>query len=293
MVLSRVTRGTTGANRLRRVDRWLLARHGAALRRAAGPLVVDLGFGASPTTTLELAARVSAVVPDVEVVGVEVDASRVADARRLAADRAGRGAGVVAGDGAGVRFVTGGFDLAGARGTSGARPSVVRAANVLRQYGEGEVLGAWATMAAACAPGAVLVDATCDEVGRRAAWVEVRVGDDLGATPVSLTLSLRLAGLQRPSEVAPRLPKALIHRNVPGEGVHALLVSLDAAWERAAATGSFGVRQRWVATCRAVAAAGWPLVGGQGRWRLGEVSVAWDAVAPSSPGSRTSAHQDP
>ena len=50
--VGQITRGTTGTNRLRRVDRWI-ARH-PALRRAADPLVVDLGFGASAVTALEL-----------------------------------------------------------------------------------------------------------------------------------------------------------------------------------------------------------------------------------------------
>ncbi len=303
MVLSRVTRGTTGVNRLRRVDRWILARHGPALRGAGSPLVVDLGFGAHPTTTLELDRRLSAAVPGVEVVGVEVDPSRVAAAQRLVDAGAG-GAGAAA---TRVRFVEGGFDLGAVRrlgARPGSRPAVVRAANVLRQYDEQEVGPAWSTMAAACAPGAVLVDATCDEVGRRAAWVEVGVGGDLRPSALSLTLSVRLADLQRPSEVAPRLPKVLIHRNVPGEGVHAFLSAMDGAWVRAAPLATFGTRQRWVATCRALASDGWPLIGREQRWRLGEVSVAWSAVAPSSaspgpssapssPARRPERHQEP
>ncbi len=54
----RITRGTTGTNRLRRVDRWIAAQ--PVLRRATDPLVVDLGYGASATTTLELAERLRA-----------------------------------------------------------------------------------------------------------------------------------------------------------------------------------------------------------------------------------------
>ena len=50
MPIGQVTRGTTGTNRLRRVDRWIAQL--AALRRATDPLVVDLGYGASATTTL-------------------------------------------------------------------------------------------------------------------------------------------------------------------------------------------------------------------------------------------------
>ena len=167
---------------------------------------------------------------------------------------------------------------------------VVRAANVLRQYDEAEVVPAWQEVAAAMVPGGLLVDLTCDEVGRRAAWAEVRVGADGSPRPLSLTLSVRLAGLERPGEVAARLPKALIHRNVPGEGVHAWLGALDEAWARAAPLGALGAGQRWVATCAAVAEQGWPVLGGPRRWRLGEVGVAWSAVAPSGRGR---AHQDP
>ena len=295
VVLSRVTRGTTGAQRLRRVDRWLVGARASVLRAAERPLVVDLGFGARPGTTVELAARLARVRADVEVVGVEVDPARVAAARaelaRRAADAAPPGG---APDGAGpvtgaavarVRFAVGGFELAGLPA-----PVVVRAANVLRQYDEAEVVPAWRAMARATAPGGLLVDATCDEVGRRAAWVEVRVASDGSPRPVSLTLSVRLAGLERPGEVAARLPKVLIHRNVPGEGVHAWLRALDDAWARAAPLGALGARQRWVAACTAVAGQGWPVLGGPARWRLGEVGVAWSAVAPSGGGT---AHQDP
>ena len=55
------TRGTTAPNRLRRVDRWLVAAHAGLLRSAADPLVVDLGYGSSPVTCVELATRLRAV----------------------------------------------------------------------------------------------------------------------------------------------------------------------------------------------------------------------------------------
>jgi hypothetical protein len=41
----------------------------------------------------------------------------------------------------------------------------------------------------------------------------------------------------------------------------------------------FGPRQRWVAAAERLAADGWPVVGGRERWRLGELTVAWAAVA--------------
>ena len=261
--VGRPTRGTTGTNRLRRVDRWAAGARAGLLRRADDPLVVDLGYGASPVTTLELAARLRAVRPDVEVVGLEIDPDRVARAVPLA--------------GPGVRFARGGFELGAPSVLGGRRPVLVRAANVLRQYPVDAVVPAWAEVTARLAPGGLLVDATCDEVGRRAAWVAVAAGRS-GPEALSLTVSLRLAGLERPGVVAERLPKSLISRNTPGEPVHAWLSALDDAWARAAPLAAFGARQRFAATCAAVGEAGWPVLDGPSRWRLGEVSVAASAV---------------
>ncbi len=279
------TRGTTGANRLRRLDRWLTGPAAAVLAAAADPLVVDLGHGASPVTTLELARALRAVRRDVEVVGLEIDPARVAAARAWPGSQ-GSGDEAVGGERA-VRFELGGFEL-GPVGSSGRAPVLVRAANVLRQYPEASVGAAWAHVVARLAPGGLLVDATCDELGRRAAWLAVVAGVDGAPRPVSLTLSVRLADLQRPSDVAERLPKSLIHRNVPGEGVHAWLGALDAAWERTAALAPYGPRQRWSATCAAVRRQGWTVLDGPRRWRLGEVSTTVPltphAPPPGAPG---------
>ena len=230
--VGQITRGTTGTNRLRRVDRWI-ARH-PALRRAADPLVVDLGYGASGVTALELFARLSRARPDVEVLGLEIDPARVARARAQL-DDVRAGAAPFPRD-ARVSFARGGFEVPV---TGGRRPAVVRAFNVLRQYDETDVRHAWQTMAGRLTPEGLLVEGTCDEIGRICTWVAV--GPD--TEPRTLTVSLRLAGLRHPSVAAERLPKALIHRNVPGEPV------------------------------------GWPLLE-RSRWRLGEVTVPWSAVAP-------------
>ena len=61
----------------------------------------------------------------------------------------------------------------------------------------------------------------------------------------------------------------------------ALLQAMDTAWIQAAPQASYGNRQRWLAMCAALRAAGWPLLTGPARWRLGEITVAWDAVAPA------------
>jgi SAM-dependent methyltransferase len=262
-----ITRGTTNVNRLRRVDRWLAGPAAARLRASADPVVVDLGFGATPVTAIEMLERLRRVRPDLEVVGIEIDPARVAAARAAARP--------------GLSFAVGGFEVPL---PDGRRPAVVRAFNVLRQYPEDAVEPAWQVMRQRLAPGGLLVEGTCDEIGRRATWIAV----DAERGPLSLTLSLRLAGLIRPSEVAERLPKALIHRNVPGEPVHALLTALDDAWARHSPLATFGARQRWIATVRSLATGGWPVLDPPARWRLGEVTVAWPAVAPSPQGVRRS-----
>ena len=268
-VFGQITRGTTGTNRLRRVDRWI-ARH-PALRRAADPLVVDLGYGASGVTAFEQYARLVRARADVEVLGLEIDPARVSRARaQLAQVRAGGTA--VAADSR-VSFARGGFEVPVPRGR---RPAVIRAMNVLRQYDESHVAAAWEAMAARLMPGGLLVEGTCDEIGRIATWVAV--GPD--AVPRTLTISLRLAGLQHPSIAAERLPKALIHRNVPGERVHGLLDALGAEWDRAAAVSPFGAEHRWRTALAALTDAGWPLQE-RSRWRLGELTLPWEAIRPA------------
>jgi hypothetical protein len=290
-----ITRGTTNPSRLRRVDRWIATVLPAVLRAAdqaaRPPLIVDLGFGASPVTTLELYRAVRAVVPAAEVAGLEIDPARVTCARlRLAALRA-------AGDELpGLSFAVGGFELPAPR-----RPVLVRAFNVLRQYQEEQAWAAWSRLRAGLAAGGVLVEGTCDEIGRRAVWVtlpalpatarpggQARPGgeppaDDAGRGAL-VTFAARIASLERPSDLAERLPKVLIQRNVPGEPVHQFLRDFDRAWERAAPYSAFGRRQRWLAAVTALSAA-WPVLrsapfGGPRRWRLGEVTLPWEALAP-------------
>lgn len=264
-----LTRGTTNPNRLRRVDRWIaFALRDVLTAPAAAPLVVDLGYGSSPVTVLELADRLARVRSDVRLLGIEIDLERVRSAQALA-------------DPPRVTFAHGGFEipLPGGLAPEGS-PQLVRAFNVLRQYDESQVLPAWTQVVGRLAPGGALVEGTCDELGRLATWVDVRAGVDGGAVPRTLTLSWRLRGLVTPSVIAERLPKGLIHRNVAGEPVHTLMRAVDAAWARHAPLADFGARQRFAATARSLREAGWPVRHGPGRWRLGELTLDWSAVAP-------------
>lgn len=265
------TRGTTGTNRLRRNDRWIAASE--AFRKASDPLVVDLGYGASGVTAFELATRLRRIRPDAEVLGLELDPERVATARSQLDDvRAGR---TPFAPDLPVSFARGGFEVPL---PDGRRPAVIRAMNVLRQYDESDVADAWRRVASRLAPGGMLVEGTCDEIGRVAGWVDVAAG----GSPVTFTISLRLSELEHPGIVAERLPKALIHRNVPGEGVHSLLTTLDREWEHAAALSTFGAVQRWLAAVAALRAQGIPIQGTKSRWRLGELTVPWHTVSPAS-----------
>ena len=237
-------------------SRWLAGPQAWRLRNAEDPLVVDLGYGASPATAVELFERLSAVRSDVRVVGIEIEPERVRLAKAL--------------ERPGLSFQLGGFEL-----PVPGRPALVRAFNVLRQYEEADVPAIWRLVQDRLAPGGLFIDGTCDEIGRRVTWVAL---DDV--RPLSLGLSMRFGGFELPSEIAERLPKALIHRNVPGERIHTYLQALDKAWLEAAPLASFGNRQRWTAMCRLLRVGGWPVQDGPSRWRLGELTVGWEAVAP-------------
>lgn len=250
----RITRGTTNINRLRRVDRWMATDASVltALGEVNAPLVVDLGYGARPDTTVEMAQRLRAVAPDLEMVGLEIDPERVVEPRD------------------GVRFGLGGFELAGLR------PQLIRAFNVLRQYDEDEVWPAWRRLMDRLGPNGVIVEGTCDELGRRCTWVLLDADG-----PRSLTLSWAPAYTSRPSEVAERLPKALIHRNVPGEPVHDLLVAADRCWDVAAPHAAFGPRARWRETLRLLSEAGVPVEPVRRRSVDNVLTVPWSVVAPT------------
>ena len=222
------------------------------------PIIVDLGYGATPHTTLELADRLASVNPSIRVIGIEIDPDRVLAAQSSATDR--------------VSFVRGGFEVP----LPHDQPAdVIRAFNVLRQYDESEVNDIWNRLQSRLSPRGIILDGTCDEIGRVSTWVSLgKCG------PESLTVALRLAELVTPSIAAERLVKALIHRNVPGESIHRFFGDLDRLWAVSSPLQVYSPSQRWIAAVRAMKAEGWPVQGTAREWRLGEITVDWDAVAP-------------
>ena len=196
----------------------------------------------------------------VHVVGVEIEKDRVARGLEIAEP--------------GLDFMLGGFETPLPQGIE--KADVIRAFNVLRQYDESDVPAAWNLMVSRLNDDGVLVEGTCNEIGRVSSWVTLTK-----AGPQLFTISLHLGSLEKPSIVAERLPKALIHHNVEGKRIHDYLTELDQAWATHAPLGTFGALQRWLAVCETMTAGGWPIVVNRKRWRLGELTVDWAAVKPN------------
>ncbi|MEM7245561.1 MAG: class I SAM-dependent methyltransferase [Acidobacteriota bacterium] len=215
------TRGKTAANRLRRLDAYLAACESSLLRRGPEPLVVDLGFGATPGTTVEMADRL-AQVASVRVVGVEIDRDRVAAA--ASAERSG------------LSFVLGGFDF-----ETETPATIIRALNVLRQYDEAEIVPAWTQLGERLVDGGLLVEGTSDPHGRLMVVNLLRRRDDR-LEHEGVLFSVRLTADFHPRDLQAVLPKNLIHHVVPGEPVHELFDDWSSCWQRARTRRSFGQR---------------------------------------------------
>jgi D-serine deaminase-like pyridoxal phosphate-dependent protein len=255
-----ITRGTTNPNRLRRIDRYLTQL--TSLRQISNPLAVDLGYGRTPVTALELLARLEKTAPGVRVLGIEIDPERVKEARVLEHNR--------------LAFAHGGFEIPIPTVFSDrVDVDLIRALNVLRQYQESEVASAWSLMQSRLSESGIIVEGTSDEIGRVASWITLDKH-----RPISFTVSLRLPGLDKPSKVAERLPKILIHKNTPGNKIHSYLAELDSAWDKAAGFAAFGSAQRFVQTAKNLVQAGWPIDVAPKRWRLGELTVNYEAISP-------------
>jgi hypothetical protein len=217
-----ITRGTTNPNRLRRIDRYLSQL--SYLRTLPNPLAVDLGYGKTPVTAVELLGRLAKVAPGIRVLGIEIDPARVSEAKSLEHSR--------------LAFEHGGFEVPIPKVFSDrVDVDLIRALNVLRQYSESEVLSAWGLMQSRLSNHGLIIEGTSDEIGRVASWITLDK-----SKPLTFTISLRLQGLDKPSKVAERLPKILIHKNTPGNNIHRYLMELDLAWDKAAGFGALWFR---------------------------------------------------
>ena len=207
------TRGKTAQNRLRRVDLFLQWYAPEILRRSDGAwaraFFVDLGYGAEPFTTLETAARLRQLNPDLRLLGVEIDPDRVAIAQPYA-DRQ-------------TIFRRGGFNLPLMVDVDGQPEMVrcIRAFNVLRQYEEADVFAAYAAMADGVLPGGLLVEGTSDPTGR--IWVANvlrRVAGRVAAGGIGFQHQLSRASIRRSfSPCCPRTTSTVCSRGA-NRGIH-------------------------------------------------------------------------
>ena len=236
-----ITRGKTACNRLRRVDNFLLLYDPGLLTRQDdeydGALFVDVGYGANPTTTLESAERLRRVNPNLPVLGVEIEAERVAIAKSYEDTQ--------------TFFRLGGFNLPLKHWSDGRpeRVRLIRAFNVLRQYDENAVIDAYKTLAPYVLPGGLMIEGTSDPFGR--IWVAnlARKAEDTDLWKMeALVFSTNFRQPFDPGDFQTILPKNYIHRVVPGERIYDFFQNWKQAAHETRAMQVWGPRQ-WFYTC--------------------------------------------
>lgn len=197
---------------------------------------MDLGYGETPTTTLEAARAFRAVNPGLPVIGIEIDPARVAGAAPFEDER--------------TRFRRGGFELPLEPGES---VRLVRAMNVLRQYPEDASGPAHTALLERILPGGLLIEGTSSPNGDLLVVNRVRAGEPRDRT-VLFAVDPYALPADGPRALQTRLPKDLIHRVVPGEPVADLMDAWDLAWRQARPAAAFGPWAHWRAALRALCA---------------------------------------
>ena len=220
-------------------DPGLLTRGDGAF---ADALFVDVGYGEEPITALESAARFRRLNANLRVLGVEIDAERVARAQPYTDDQ--------------TFFRMGGFNLPLEAGES---VRAMRAFNVLRQYEEADVLPAWERMARYVLPGGLLLEGTSNPTGGIWAANVLRRTEDqrLPWHREALVFFTNFSMGFDPVEFQTILPKNYIHRVVPGEPVFDFFSAWKAAAAETSALQTWGPRQWYIAAAEALSRRGY------------------------------------
>lgn len=209
----RPTRGRTAPGRLRALDAWVCRAEAPLLARADGPWAtaafVDLGLGEDPATTVEAAAAFRALRPDLPVIGVDREATRVEAARAVAP-----------GD-----YRLGTFDLPLEPGES---VRLLRVMNLLRAHRPADVHAIHAHLGSQLLDGALLLEGTSDpEGGVLVTHLLRRRGADLVREGLLFHTDFRQGFA--PILFRDRLPRDLRHVP-PGHPLRAFFANWTAAW---------------------------------------------------------------
>ncbi|MFN2165248.1 MAG: methylase, partial [Anaerolineae bacterium] len=196
--------------------------------------------------------RLRQINPGLYVLGVEIDPERVAAAQPYAD--------------ALTFFRRGGFNLPLDTWPDGTPEAVrlVRAFNVLRQYDEGAVVGAYERLFQTILPGGLLVEGTSNPFG--SLWVANLVRKPL--TPdgqrawevEAIVLGTNFRTGFDPGQFQAVLPKNQIHRVVPGEPIHHFFQDWKQAALETSALQVWGPRQWFAAAAQRLAERGYHLV---------------------------------
>jgi len=250
------TRGTTAAGRLRRLDAFM----GSQI--SSEGLVVDLGFGRVPVTTVEMAQVLWKEKAGLHVLGVEADRGRAraaADAWQTCAPATAPSLSRAAGESrswtsgtmrrseqaALMQFAYGGFALP-LEESQWQQVVAIRAMNVLRQYESMTEVGeAHATLLKQLRPGGLLFEGTSDLHGDAMTVYVFEAGSQVPRY-IFFACSLRTQAKAGHKEFCPEcfleaLPQTLYGRDTKGEAVHTFFE----CWRKACrltAGGQRGVR---------------------------------------------------
>jgi hypothetical protein len=254
------TRGKTAANRLRRVDNFILLHEPALLTRTDGlfaeSLFVDLGYGFDPRTTLESASRFRKLNPDLKILGVEIDNDRVEAALPYADEK--------------TFFRLGGFNLPL---QPGEMARLIRAFNVLRQYEEKDFIPAYERLAEYVLPGGLMIEGTSTPFGNVWAANLARREDSAQWSFEALVFSTNFHSGFDVEEFQTILPKNTIQRVTRGEPIY----DFFEAWKRSAAetasAKTFGLKQWFASAAESLAQKGFDVEVGR-KW-LGRGYLTW------------------
>ncbi|MFN8402643.1 MAG: hypothetical protein U0V48_03690 [Anaerolineales bacterium] len=265
------TRGKTAANRLRRVDNFILLYEPSLLSRTDGwfanSAFVDLGYGFDARTTLESASRFRRVNPDLKIIGVEIDKERVEAALPFANDK--------------TFFRLGGFNLPLQKGE---RVRLIRAFNVLRQYEEKDFAPAYERLAEYVLPRGLMIEGTStpygqlwvanlarkveddglslskgDEEKKRIGELEIRDWRLGGWRFEALVFSTNFRLGFDVEEFQTILPKNLIHRVIKGEPIYEFFEAWKKSAKETSHTKTFGARQWFIAAAESLEGKGFKI----------------------------------